>query len=500
MSRLGTTPRLSKSRYLAGLQCHKRLYLEIFAPGLAAEPDAQTRALLAMGSQIGVLARQQFPGGVLVAAGHRQSTQALEHTVSLLADPDVPAIFEAAVTYDQVLVRVDILERVPSEAGGQIRWRLIEVKSSTRVKDVHLDDLAVQAHVLTGAGLTLEGVRLMHINTAYVYQGGNPDLSRLFAAEDVTEAVLARRLDVASRMAEMKAMLAEPQPPAIEPDGHCHVPYECPFWAACTKDKPPRWVFQLPGGEETAASLVARGIQTIDDIPPDFPLSPVQRFVRDQVEWIGPGLKAALDEVRQPVHHLDFETLMLAVPRYPLLRPYQPVPVQWSNHIEATPGEVRHDEFLWTDTTDPREALAVSLLESLGKDGSICVYSTYERFILEGLAQAVPALKKDIMLVVRRLWDLHKVLQAHYYHPAFQGSYSMKTVLPALVPALAYGNLEVQEGGMAARLYYHMAFEETDWVEKARLRKALRDYCARDTVGMLEIRRALHLKVNHGAS
>ncbi|MBI4401784.1 MAG: DUF2779 domain-containing protein, partial [Nitrospirae bacterium] len=354
-----------------------------------------------------------------------------------------------------------------------------------------VDDLAVQAYVLTGAGVALAGTWLMHINTQYVYPGGEIDLEQFFALQDLTMGTTGRQADVSARLAEMKAMLTDPSPPAIEPDGHCHAPYDCPFWDHCTKDKPARWIYHLPGGERTVQPLIKMGIRTIDEIPPGFRLSGIQRRVKDNVEWVGPRLKEALRTVRYPVHHLDFETFMPAVPKYPVTRPYQTIPTQWSNHVETEEGMIRHDEYLCMDPKDPREELVLALLESVGQEGSICVYSGYERSILERLAETFPTLKRDLEQVQARLWDLFSVIREHYYHPDFEGSFSIKTVLPALVPELSYDDLDVREGGVAALWYYRLAFEETDLVEKARIREALLEYCARDTLAMLEIRRTL---------
>jgi hypothetical protein len=487
--------RLSKSKFLSGLQCLKRLHLEVHSPDLASKPDEQQQAILDMGTEVGELARQRFPGGVLVEADHRHPTEALRRSAELLADPSVLAIFEGAFEHDRVLVRVDILERVRSEPGGAPQWRLIEVKSSTRVKDIHVGDLALQTHVLTGAGVELAGSWLLHINTQYVYRGGEVDLEQLFALHDLTKTVAGRQSDVMARLDTMRAVLLEPSPPAIEPDGHCHSPYECPFWDHCAKDKPERWIFHLPGGERTFQQLVQRGVETIDEIPQDFKLTVLQRRVKEQVEWVGPRLKGLLETVRYPVHHLDFETFMPAIPKFALTRPYQAIPTQWSNHIEMEDGRVRHDEFLCADPRDPRPDLVETLLESVDREGSICVYSAYERSILEGLTVAFPRFAHDLHQVIRRLWDLLSVIREQYYHPGFQGSFSIKSVLPALLTEIGYGDLEIQEGGVAAQAYARMVFVETDWVEKERLREALLHYCARDTLAMLELRRALRAKV-----
>ncbi len=487
--------RLSKSKYLAGLQCHKRVYLEVRAPELASEPDEQTQAILDMGTAVGELARQRFSGGVLVEADYRHPTEALARTATLLQDQAVPAIFEGAIVFNRVLIRVDILERVETVPDGRPSWRLIEVKSATKLKDVYVNDVALQAHVLEGAGVPMAGAALMHINTQYLFQGGELDLDQLFTLADMNALVAERQADVAARLAEMQAVLADPLPPAIEPDHHCHTPYECPFWDHCTKDKPARWVYYLPGAATTIQRLVGQGIQTMDEIPAGFKLTPIQRRVKEDAEWVSPRLLEALGTIRPPVHHLDFETFNPALPRFPLTRPYQTLPVQWSNHIESEDGQIRHEEFLSVDFKDPREAVALSLLESLGREGSICVYSGYERAVLESLAQAVPALKRELEQVMSRLWDLFLVIREHYYHPNFNGSFSMKSVLPALVPSLDYEDLDIRVGGVAALHYYRMVFVETDWVEKERIRQALLAYCARDTMGMLEIRRTLAAKV-----
>ncbi|MEC4889846.1 MAG: DUF2779 domain-containing protein [Nitrospira sp.] len=483
--------RLSKSKFLAGLQCHKRLHLELYQPQLATPPDAGTQAILDMGTEVGELARTRFPGGRLVTAGYRQTEAALAQTAEFLADPAVPAIYEAAIMADGVLIRVDILERVGASEGGGVGWRLIEVKSSTRIKDVHLDDLALQYHVLASAGLPVIGSYLMYINTGYTYSGGEADLAELFAIQDLSSAVRDRQAIVVDRLAAMKAMVLLPDPPKIEPDQHCLTPYECPFWAHCTKPKPARWIFHLPGTKQVVNQLAGQGVTTIDEIPDGTKLSLVQRRVKDHAEWVSETLGAALQTVRFPVHHLDFETVMMAVPRFAGTRPYQALPMQWSNHIEQESGGLVHHEFLHTEGTDPRKPLAEALLDSLGTQGSICVYSPYEKSVIEQLAEVLPEWRTALRALVKRLWDLHPIVRDHYYHPEFDGSYSLKNVLPALVPSLGYGDLGIQEGGHAASEYYRMVFVETDWIERVRIQEALLAYCKRDTLALVELRRAL---------
>jgi len=486
--------RLSKSKFLSGLQCHKRLYLETTQPQLAEPPDPSTQALLTMGTEIGLLARRRFPGGVLVLPAVRSRDAAVAQTAKLLEDPDVPAIFEGAFEYDDVVVRVDILERVRDADGTRSSWRLIEVKSSTRVKDVHLDDIAVQRHVLIGAGLDISAACLMHIDTGYLYAGGEIDLEALFAVEDVSAVVVARQEKVPQQLAAMKSMLLESAPPPIEPDQRCHSPYDCPFWAHCTKEKPARWIYYLPGPKKLVQQLARDGITIIDEIPGAVNLSVTQRRVKDNVEWISAELGAALQSVEYPIHHLDFETVMLAVPKYARMKPYQSIPVQWSNHIELESGEIIHHEFLHSLATEPRKEWAERLLESLGQRGTIVVYSSYEEAMMRQVAEAFPELRQAFASISKRLWDLYPVIKEHYYHPGFQGSYSIKSVLPVMVPELSYRDLAIQEGAHAASEYYRMVFIEEDWIEQARIKEALLQYCARDTMAMVRLRHALKEK------
>jgi hypothetical protein len=178
------------------------------------------------------------------------------------------------------------------------------------------------------------------------------------------------------------------------------------------------------------------------------------------------------------------------------MRPYQSLPVQWSNHIELESGEVAHQEFLHGEASDPRKRWVESLIESLGETGSIVVYSGYEESLIRQLAETFPEFKSAFKAITKRLWDLLSVIKSHYYHPAFNGSYSIKSVLPAVVPSLGYDDLAIQAGGQAAAEYYRMVFVESDWVEQAGIREALLRYCERDTLAMVELRRVLGEKAD----
>src|SRR5437667_4488741 len=237
--RMRAQPRLSKSRYLAGLQCKRRLWLGWHDPEPKSEPEPGT--MLAVGTDVGVAARQLVPGGVLVEEGPDRHAEAVERTRELIASPDVPAIFEAAFAFDRVLIRADILERLPSGA-----WRLSEVKSSTRVKPQHLHALSIQAYVIGGCGVALEQMQLVHVDTAYVRGENGIDWCAYFKRADVTGEVRELLPSVPDRVANMHAVLGLPAAPEVRPSGHCFSPFECEFWSRCTAAKPADWIFYLP--------------------------------------------------------------------------------------------------------------------------------------------------------------------------------------------------------------------------------------------------------------
>lgn len=493
---------LSKTRYVSGQQCHLRLWNDQHQREVAEPVSASLQAIFDQGHAVGELATRRFPGGVLVQEESWPIEEACARTAALMADPSVPAIFEAAFLHGGTLVRVDILER-----GARGRWNLIEVKSTGSVKPVHLQDAALQAWVVRGAGVRLGSVSVCTLNTAYVYDGSKLDLEQLFTVHDVSEQAEELRPAVAKNVPVLLRVLGQEHPPAIEPGPHCNEPYDCPYLAHCTRDLVPvsHPITELPKlSAKKAALLSEHDIESIHDLhlaPEELELTSLQERVRDSVtrgvEFIAPELGAALEEPTYPIFYLDFETFGPAIPRYAGTKPFEPVPFQWSIHVEDQSGTVRHEEFLSESDGDPREALAEALLLAVGSSGSICSYSFYENAVIRRLASALPKYRRRLTALLPRLWDLLPVVRQHYYHPDFRGSFSIKSVLPALVPGASYDELAVRDG-MQAGLAYLAAITTEDAARKAELLAALRAYCRRDSLGMVEVRRALLQKTSSG--
>ena len=484
-------PLLSKSRFIAGLQCGLRLWHECYNPDLASQISGAQQAIFDMGHEVGELATRLYPGGIIITEDHLYHEEGVHTTLKAMEDDGVPAIYEAAFTGDGVRIRVDILERL--DHG---KWNLIEVKSSTSIKDVYIQDAAIQYHVLERSGVNIDRAFLMHVNNQYVYDGNKLDLKNLFKLSDLTDRVIGIQDEISGMIDEFDSMLRQPDPPDVQPSRHCMNPYECEFWGYCTREMPEHWVMELTGiTQKRLNELMAMNLRDIRDIPDDFYLSALQRRVRDSVinnkEYVAAELRAGLEGIEYPLHFLDFETIGPAIPRYEGTRPYQAIPFQWSDHILYPDGRLEHREYLCDEDKDPGEEFINSLVRSLGTRGSTFIYTGYENMVIQALAERMPRFSEMLVHIPDRFRDLCALIKKYYYHPGFHGSFSLKSVLPALVPDMSYQELAIKEGDQASVEYLRMINPATTPEEKTMIRKELLTYCGYDTLAMVRIREEL---------
>jgi hypothetical protein len=485
------TSMLSKTRFLAGLQCPLRLWYQCYQRDLATEISPAQQAIFDSGHEVGRLATQLYPQGVLIEEDHLHHGQAVRSTRAAMDKPGVKAIYEAAFNYQNVRIRVDILQKL--ENGN---WNLIEVKSSTAVKDVHFPDVAVQHYVLRGAGLSIEKAGILHLNNQYVYDGHRMDLASLFNFTDLTGQLFAQTQRVSLELDDFKQMLAAESAPLIPPDRHCMNPYPCEFWEHCTGKMPEFWVFGLSGiGQDRLLKLADMGIVDIRDIPESFPLTQIQHRIRSCViggeEYIAPELESELNDVEYPIHFLDFETVSPAIPRYSDTRPYQAIAFQWSDHILTAGGNLEHREYLCTEDKNPAEEFTRTLLDALDTTGTIFIYTAYEKGIIKELADHLPQYNQQLTSITDRFKDLYAIIKRDFYQPKFYGSFSLKSVLPALVPDMSYESLSIQEGSQASLEYLKMIDPDTSAEEKKRIKEDLLAYCGQDTLALVKIREEL---------
>jgi hypothetical protein len=483
---------LSKSLFIRGLQCHKSLYLDRYQPKLKDEVSEEKQALFESGAEVGMLARDLFPGGVEVPYKGLLPQEQLAMTASEI-QKGTKTIYEAAFSHNNVFMKADILHK------GRRGWELYEVKGTTKVKDVHINDVALQYHVMTGAGLAGGRTFLVHLNNQCVRQGAI-EVNKLFTAEEVTAAVRSKQTVVAEEVARMRKMLRGAMPD-IDIGEHCKDPYDCDFMGHCRKHIPKDSVFDLMQRGVKPFDLYREGILLLKDIPPErlsgLQLMQLKAFHARKQFVDRNAVKTFLDDLWYPLYFLDFETFMPAIPPYDGLRPYQQVPFQYSLHyLEREGAKLRHREFLAEPNVDPRAELAGRLVAEIPDDACVVVYnSSFEAKRLRELATFLPKHKKKIALILKNIKDLMVPFRKqHVYHWKMKGSASQKAVLPVLVPGLSYEGMEVADGGMAMQAYTEMCGAKNP-SEVKRIRKALLEYCKLDTLGMVEIIKKLRALV-----
>lgn len=474
-------------------QCPKRLWLEIHRPDLR-EDSAATQASFGIGFQVGDIAQQIYDpdgGGALIDIETEGFGQAFERSRELLQKPQT--VFEAGFSAKGALAFADVM--LPQEIDGKLVWHMVEVKSSTSVKDYHRDDVAVQAYVARSAGISLASVALAHIDSSWTYPGDG-DYCGLLKENNLTAEAFARTNEVESWIAKAQDIAAAELEPAETTGNQCWSPFECGFYGYCTRNDhqpeyPVNWLPRITS--DKIRMLADQGITDIRDVP-DALLNERQALVKEHtsnktVFFDSVATAKALAEYPLPAYFLDFETIQFAVPIWKGTRPYQQIPFQFSLHLLDESGALSQTPFLDLLGNDPSESFAHALLAACGHQGPVFVYNAgFETARIRELAARFPSLGNDLLAINDRVVDLLPIAREHYYHPSQEGSWSIKKVLPAVVPELRYDALDgVQDGGMAMDAFLEGIHPETSGERKAEIQQQLLAYCCLDTYAMVRL-------------
>ena len=474
--------RLSKSRYTAGVQCHKLLWWKVHEPNaIELQPDKVLQDRFDQGAQVGVLARDRFQGGVLVDLPYHAVDKRITLTRKLI-DDGAPAIFEASFLAENTFVAVDIL--TPQDGG----YHLTEVKSSSSQKEEHLPDVAVQMHVLKQSGIPITGADVMHLNKECQF----PDLTNLFDRTDVAEAVQPLLGKVGWEIDAQLQMLDGPLPDV--PIGlQCHKPYECPFMKRCWPQDPDHIMRLYNIGSVKGCDYMTTGVNRISEIPATQKLNVTQkrqiRAMKEKRIIVEPTLGTALKAFDCKMGFLDFETIQRAVPVWPGMAPWEQAPAQFSYHEANGDGTYKHAEYLAEGPRDCRPALARLMVEATKNADKVATYSHFEKTRIRGLQEAVPGLRPELEALENKLIDLLPIVRENVYHPDFLGSFSLKYVLSPLVPELTYNDLVIVDGLVASVEIARLLFvaQKISPEEHDRVRQDLLNYCERDTWAMVKV-------------
>lgn len=481
---------LSKSTFIRGLQCEKSLYLYKHNYNLRDEISPQLQAIFNQGNYVGVLAQGLFPNGVDASPySYFKMQESVFKTLEFIENGE-KIIYEATFQHNGVLSALDIL--VKDKDG----WKAYEVKSSTSVSDTYIMDAAIQYYTIVNSGIDLKDISIVHINNQYV-KDGDIDITELFTVESVYDKVLEVLPSIPNQIARFKTVIGQENGPVRDIGPHCNSPYNCDFKGQCWKHIPEYSIFNISGlFSNKKFDLYNQGIINFHQLNLDSaPLNGNQKMqIVSELEgktFIDKeNIEHFKNNLNYPIYNLDFETMTSAVPIYNNSRPYQQLVFQYSLHIEHINGEIEHKEYLSeaSPTIDPRDGFVKQLIQDCATSGDVMVYNIgFERGKLNDLLNLYPEYSEGILNIISRLKDLMIPFQQRwFYTPEMKGSYSIKYVLPALVPELSYQDLEIKEGGTASTTFTQMVTGDFQGdIEKTR--ENLLEYCKMDTFAMVKI-------------
>jgi hypothetical protein len=460
------------------------LWISVNRKELIPVPDAATQYKFDQGHLVGELAKKLYPDGIDIPSDNFMGN--INRTKELLNQRK--PLFEAGVMVGNLFSRTDILNPVNED-----EWDIIEVKSSTEIKDINLHDVSFQKLCWEESGLKIRKCFLAYINNKYVKNGEiNPQ--ELFIVDDITEPVGFKSLDIRDKISGMMEIINLPDCPEAIIGACCSDPYDCPLMDTCWAELPEHNVFTLYYGGKKSCELYDRGIVEIADIPKTYKLNDKQQIqlscvANDNVHIDKEGIKEFLGGLEYPLYLLDFETFSTVIPVYDGTRPYQNIPFQFSLHIQENPGgKLQHHEYLAEGKDDPRPGLLAALHNKIGDAGSIVAYNkSFEENVLKDLASAFPEYSEWINGILPGFVDLLVPFRSfNYYNPLQHGSASIKKVLPAITGS-GYEGMAIAKGDDASLAFLDMAYGNLADEEKLQIRNNLLEYCGLDTEAMARI-------------
>ncbi len=485
---------LSKSRYCNAVQCPKMLWLKTYMPE-EFDDSCMNEAVLQTGNEVGDLAMGIFGEYTEVPFGDLK--EMIRITEELILQK-TPVICEASFSFDGLFCSVDILRNL-----GRNRVELYEVKSSTSLHEIYLEDVSYQAMVLTKLGYHVTRACLIHLNKEYV-RLGDLALNELFTTEDLTDIARSRQDIVEEKIAFLKAYMRKRKEPDQPIGVHCFTPYACGFFSHCTKELPKPNVFDLRNTQlNTRIRYYEQGLISFADLQAcgnlkKNPAMQVKYELEDLPDLIQkPTIQQFLDTITYPLYYLDFETFQPAIPLYDCCSPYDQIPFQYSLHYQKKKnGKLYHREYLAKPHEDPRRGLAEQLCRDLPEDVCVLAYNmAFEKARIKEMAGLFPDLAPHLMSIFNNMKDLMIPFQQRaWYNRAMQGSYSIKYVLPALYPddpELDYHSLEgVHNGHEASDAFKQMHSMDANTLQE--YRRYLLKYCELDTYAMVKLLNRLY--------
>ena len=477
---------------MTGLQCPKRLWFDLN------DPIRQDSHVFHIGNRFGEYIRRHYGVGVDLT-GDYNAAAVIEQTKKAIADQTVSVIYEAGFMYESTLVRVDVLLR--SDRG----WDLIEAKSSTKLKDEHIKDAAIQSYVVTNSGVQLQKVSIAHINSSFIYQGSE-QYDGLVQERDVTLQVRALECEVQAWIEQLVGITVKGVPkPEIHIGPQCLDPYPCPYAVRCQPASP---IIEVPisivprVGAKLADQYAHKGVFDLRDIPESELKNERHRIIRQAhitgAHWLDPSLKSAVNAYGWPRYFIDFETVQQGVPIFAGTSPYQAIPFQWSVHRWDSLNQVLKLEdgfsFLEFDSPTLFRDFLKSLIDILGNSGPIFAHhASTEIGMLNFLMNRPECQDLKIMTqsIIDRVIDTLTLVREGFYAPQMMGSYSIKDIVKAIPTSVDYADEFVASGNDAQIAWFCCTDPKIQGAEKRNWVERIKRYCAKDTLAMVDLMRHL---------
>ncbi len=478
---------LSKSKYCKAIQCPKILWLDMYNPDVAS--DVHNSEVLDNGTKVGELAKNLF-GFHFDVSFNENLNEMIKDTKALLLNKKV-IITEASFNYNNNFCSVDILKKEDNN------YEIYEVKSSTSIKDIYIEDLAYQTFILKSLGYNVTKSSLVYINSSYIREE-ELELDKFFKTEDYTNICLGKQDYIKGKIEEINKYCENHDEPFQDISINCFSPYECPYFNYCSGNLSEQSIFQVRSLPiKKKFEYYQKGLYKYQDLLQsdlkDKYKMQIEYEMFEKVDYINKDkIKEFLDTLSYPLYFLDFETFQTSIPEYIGTHPYEQIPFQYSIHYQNRENsELKHKEFLAESNIDPRRKLAESLIKDIPKNACVLAYNmSFEKSVIRMLADTYPDLKEDLLGIRSNIKDLMTVFyNKDYYSKDMHGSYSIKYVLPALFPddpTLNYHNLELVHNGVEASASF-LSLKEKSLEEQKEIRENLLKYCGLDTYAMVKI-------------
>jgi CRISPR/Cas system-associated exonuclease Cas4 (RecB family) len=490
---------LSKTDYLAYKDCSKLLWFQIHADsivesgsGSVEELSIESKRRIRIGKEVGQLARSYF--GKYTLVHYNDDFQLMCKETEEYIKRKEKIIAEASFLFNGNSCQVDILKR-----NGN-KYDIIEVKSAASVKDEYYDDCAFQYYVLSSAGVSVRNVYLMYVNNQYT-KNGEIDIKQLFLLENMTKDILSMQEELEENIIRLRKISTGKKEPRMPLERKC---IDCDYSQQCGINLPEHNVFTIRGNgirNDKKWELFNKDIVSFKQLlDSGYPLNKSQCLqVETEVKKLPPHIdkmeiKKFLKTLSYPLYFLDFETYDTVIPEYDGMYPYMKVPFQFSLHIlNKRDGQLQHKEYLAEIDKDPRRLLAERLCEYIPDNVCVLAYHmSFEKGIIKNLAGSFDDLSYHLLKIHENMKDLEVPFRSKYYYSrAMNGSYSIKLVLPALLPPKKYPELDycklegVHNGGEAMNLFPELKYLSRDEIKM--YRNQLLAYCCLDTLAMVRI-------------